>query len=283
MKGQNFRKKKFILFNISNIAIITGDNPYKKKKDFLIEFWEKNEKDDYEKYKNITKFNKFTDQEIIEQISKKNNIKIDDKLSDCFQSKDTNHLGSIKRKIEEDIVKNTTISEPEKKEILKSISTITNTTFGTRNETDVLKIYESLTNNTIVKDDIYRKKKIYECGTATIYIGGKIDGINNENGSIIEIKNRVSRLFYDLRNYEKVQLMCYIFLFNSLNGHLVEALKKSSKTDVNIIEVPYDEEYMNYIIQKIFRFYEYFKLFMKNDSLKIQLLQMKDTDEDINF
>jgi hypothetical protein len=276
-------KKKFILFNISNVAIVTGDNPYKKKKDFLIEFWEKNEKEDYERYKNMTHFNKFTDQEIIEQISKKNNIKIDDKLSDCMKSKDTVDFGSIKKKIEEDIVKNTSISEPEKKEILKSISNVTNTNFGTKNETDVLKIYESLTNQMIVKDDIYRKKKIYESGTANIYIGGKIDGINNENGSIIEIKNRVSRLFYDLRNYEKVQLMCYIFLFGSLNGHLVEALKKSGKTDINIIDVSYDEDYMNYIIQNIIRFYDYFELFMKNDSLKIQLLQMKDSDLDISF
>lgn len=276
-------KKKVILFNISNIAILTGDNPYKKRKDYLIEFWEKYEPEDYQKYKNLTKFNKYTDTELIQIIAKKNNIQINQDLNKCLLSADTNQLNDTKKKLEDDIVKNSNINASEKKEILKSINNVTNTNFGTRNETDVLKIYESMKNCSVLKDNIYRKKKIYDDSKAVLYIGGKIDGISSEDNTIIEIKNRVSRLFYTLRDYEKVQVMCYIYLFNYVNAHLVEAHKKKDKTDINIIEVMYDNDYMVNILNKITRFYGFFEIFMENEHAKIQLLNMSDSDPDINF
>jgi len=93
-------KKKVILFNISNIAILTGDNPYKKRKDYLIEFWEKYEPEDYQKYKNITKFNKYTDSEVIQLIAQKNNIQIDKNLNNCLLSADTNQLSDTKKKLD---------------------------------------------------------------------------------------------------------------------------------------------------------------------------------------
>ena len=37
-----------LLINISQIAIITGDNPYQSKRDYLIDFWKKYDKNDYE-------------------------------------------------------------------------------------------------------------------------------------------------------------------------------------------------------------------------------------------
>lgn len=72
-----------------------------------------------------------------------------------------------------------------------------------------------MTGNTIIKDNKYHKSMIYQTDIFSIFIGGKIDGFNNEDGSVIEIKNRVNKLFYNLRNYEKVQIMCYLHLFNS--------------------------------------------------------------------
>ena len=47
----------------------------------------------------------------------------------------------------------------------------------------------------IVKDDKYRKKIIFVSpeNNYNISIGGKIDGINVDDGSIIEIKNRMNK------------------------------------------------------------------------------------------
>jgi len=262
-----------ILLNISEIAIITGDNTYKKKRDYLIDFWKKNNGADFEKYKKITEFSKDTDEEIIQKISAKNNIDIKSDLKNCAKSKDTNELNSLKRKM---IDQMDNLSEKDKEELTKSVMNVTNTKFGIKNENDVTKLYETMTGNSIIKDNKYHKTKIYSVDDVTIYIGGKIDGINSDTGTIIEVKNRVNKLFYSLRNYEKVQITCYMFLFGSSKGQLVEAYRKKDGTDINIIEVNFDEDYMSYIFNKIILFGKYYSKFIKDDTLKIKVLKCVD-------
>jgi hypothetical protein len=265
-----------LLINISQIAIITGDNPYKSKREYLIEFWEKNFNKDYLEYQKKTKFMKNTDEEIIKTISKKNNIDIKNDIQKCIETDNTNDLNNIKKTIFEKMDK---LSNDEKKEITKSLNNVTNTNFGIKNENDVTKIYKNMKGVSIIKDDKYRKKKIIQNNNFNIYIGGKIDGINFENNCIVEVKNRINKLFYSLRDYEKVQIMSYMYLFSSSKGHLVEAFLKKENTNINIIEVDYDENYMKEIISKIFNFGNYFFHFMNNENLKIHILKNKNEIE----
>ena len=268
-----------LLINISQIAIITGDNPYKSKKDFLIEYWQKYDNKDYVECSREGNFVKLDDKMIVENISKKNKLNISQDISKCMETKNTEELNELKRKIN---TKMKDLPPEEKKDIQKSLNNITNTDFGTRNETDVTKIYESMTGSTIIKDDKYRTKTIIKNDIFSIRIGGKIDGINTINNCIIEVKNRVNKLFYSLRDYEKVQIMCYIHLFSVEKGHLVEAHKKKDKCDINIIEVLYDEKYMAYISEKLYDFGIYFNTFMNNKSMRLALLY-DESIKDISF
>jgi len=266
-----------LLFNISEIAIITGDNPYKSKKDFLIDYWKKHYKSDFEECQKEVKYvNKETDEEVIQKIISKNSINIQNEMKKCSETNNLETLNETKKIILEK-VKN--VSEEEKKEITKSITNLTNTKFGIKNEFDVTKIYENIKSCNVIKDDIYRKKKIILTEKYSVCIGGKIDGINLNENCIIEVKNRMNRMFYELRNYEKVQIMCYIYLFGKEKGHLVEALRKKTGTEINIIDVEFDIEYINYIIDKIKNFSEYFYKFINNKEEKLRIL----TNDDINF
>lgn len=258
-----------LLFNISEIAIITGDNPYKTKRDYLIDFWKKNAKNDYQEYIKLTQFVKETDDEVIKKITSKNNIDICADLAKCIKSNNTNDLNIMKKNILEKV---SNLPEVEKREIEKSILNVTNTKFGIRNETDITKIYEKMTGQIITKDNKYKKINIFENKNYKISIGGKIDGINNESCTIIEVKNRMNKLFYELRNYEKVQIMCYMYLFQTKKGHLVEAHKKKDETNVNIIEVSYDEDYMKYIFEKLIDFSMFYIKFIENHDMKLKLL-----------
>jgi len=254
-----------ILLNVSDIAIITGDNIFKSKQDFLIEFWRKNNKADFENYQNITECIIQTDQDIINKVG---NIKMD------LTSKCTNDLSKLKKDIAENIKH---LPKEEQKIITKSATNILNTDFGTRNENDALQIYENMTGQKIVKDNRYRKKSIFENENISVSIGGRIDGINVENGDIIEIKNRVHKLFYKLRDYEKVQLMCYLYIFDSKEGQLVEAYKGSKDNiNINIINVPYNKDYMEKIIENIIMFAKFYKNFINDHNYKINLLNSPD-------
>jgi hypothetical protein len=279
MTDKNISDKKInLLFNISEIAIITGDNKFKTKRDFLIDFWKKNLENDYMEYKKLTEFTKETDLEKIENISKKYKLDIQKDLNKLDNISNISDLNIVKNSIIEKAKdKTNNLSENEKKEIIKSVENVSNTQFGTQNEGDVLTIYQNLTKNKIIKDDKYRKTKIYSGNNFNIYIGGKIDGINVDNGYIIEIKNRIHKLFYALRDYEKVQIICYMYLFGSENAHLVESFRSKNNTNINIIDVKYDEEYMENIILKLFNFCNYYINFIRNHDLKISI--MKNSNE----
>ena len=251
-----------ILLNISEIAIITGDNPYKTKKDYIIDLWKKCAREDYEKYKHLTGFSKETDIEKVKKIYD---------LDKCSNVKNTGELETLKKDISKKI---SHLPENEKKEIIKSINNVTNTTYGNDNENDITKLYEKMSGNKIVKDNKYHKKLIYQSETLRLFIGGKIDGINNETGDIMEVKNRVHKLFYTLREYEKVQVICYMYLFNSKRCDLVEAYKSKKGTEINIINVDFDKKYMNKILEKVIEFCAFFENFLQDDKKKIEILQL---------
>ena len=259
-----------LLINVSEIAIITGDNNFKSKREYLIDVWKKNEKDDYNKYIKLTNFSKETDEIKIKNISLKNNINIEDEIKKCSFTNNINDMDKLKKQI---FSKVENLSEADKNEITKSITNVTNTKFGIKNEFDVCKLYENLTKSSIIKDNKYKIKKIFDTDQFSVSIGGKIDGINLKTGSVIEIKNRMHKLFYKLRDYEKVQIMAYLYLHESENGHLVEAFKKKEGVDINIIDVPYDDIYINNILDKIKLFSISYFNFIQNHDAKIELLK----------
>ena len=59
--------------------------------------------------------------------------------------------------------------------------------------------------------DKFFKKDLFKTKNNIWSLGGRIDGINEEK-TLIEIKNRVRRLFYKLRDYEKVQVFAYMYI-----------------------------------------------------------------------
>ena len=227
--------------------------------------------DAYEKYKDLTGFELKDHKTVFQNISKKNNLELNNDLYKCYNSKNANDLEKNKQDILEK-VKN--LNEKDKKEITDSIMNLSNMRFGVKNETDVCKIYEQMMNCESVKDNLFVKEKVIEDKKSkfSIILGGKIDGINKKDGTIIEIKNRMNKLFYELRGYEKVQLMCYLYLFKSTKGYLVEAYKKKDGTDINVISCEYDEEMMNKIINVLKDFGKYYMKFLKNHSMKLELL-----------
>ena len=255
------------------VSIITGDNIYQKRRDFLINFWKKEDKEDFNTFKELTKFVKKTDYDKINEISKKNNLNVNKELSACLKSKDINELNKKKEDILSKIDK---LPEDQKKEIKESILNVSNTRFGVKNETNVLKIYQDQTEKSIVKDDKYRTKLISKNDKYSVYIGGKVDGIDVNNGDVIEIKNRMHKLFFNLRSYEMVQLMCYLHIFEAKEGFLIEALKKKDSTDVNVINMKYDETIMNEILEKINKFVTFYYDFINDYDKKVRLLTCED-------
>ena len=97
-------------------------------------------------------------------------------------------------------------------------------------------------------------------------VGGKVDGIVTEkDGSkcILEIKNRVNKLFNTVRDYEKVQCYAYMYALNINSIHLSEILKSRKNNNMNIFEINFEEKFgQNEIIKNINNFVDNFYDFL---------------------
>ena len=118
------------------------------------------------------------------------------------------------------------------------------TNYGTASEHHALvKVRETLGINARLDDTFYRVQ-VGEVDGTQLWVGGKIDAITDDK-LVIEIKNRIRRLFYKVPFYEIVQLQSYLFLLDVPRGAIVECLTTPHDSQINIVPVRRDRELWN--------------------------------------
>jgi hypothetical protein len=275
----------------SDLSAVTGHNPYKQKCDIILKYWKKHFKDDYLNTKELMKQGNIdekieeTQMQCIERISKENNLDIKavkKQLYKCLHSKNTNSLQTEKDTLISDVLKK--LPEKQKTEFKESINHITNTQFGIRNEKNGVEIYKQQTGNNVEKSAKYHKEELFIInneldGCMDIWtVGGKVDGIvtvkADNTTKILEIKNRVSRLFGIVKDYEKVQCYAYMYSLDIPRIDLAETLKSNKNSDMNIFELEFDEDFwQTEIVDNINNFVDDFYEFLNSPKRKIELLK----------
>jgi hypothetical protein len=105
------------------------------------------------------------------------------------------------------------------------------TSYGNMHEARVLEYVRDTLGIACREDPTFYKAQQGVCsgtwGSLPWYVGGKIDAIDEDRTLLIEIKNRVNRLFYRIPFYEQVQVQTYLHLLNLDKGVLVECLKST--------------------------------------------------------
>lgn len=269
----------------TDLTVITGSNPYRDINEIYIKLWKKHFNKDYIKYinylknKNIKTKKEETNIECIKRIAIENNLdlKKDINLESVLKTNNieelNNHRDAILKKIKNKIPENVS------KEFKESFNSVINTNFGIKYENKGGELYHTKTGNIITLDRKYHKKSVFDIDKDVWHFGGKVDGITEickegvKTGCIIEIKNRVNRLFYTLKEYEKVQCYVYMFLLDIQKTHLCETLKSKDDSTLNIIEIDFDEIYWESILSKTEEFINDFYEFMENKKRKLEILK----------
>jgi hypothetical protein len=128
-------------------------------------------------------------------------------------------------------------------------------------------------------------------GSFPWYVGGKIDAIDEDRTLLIEIKNRVNRLFYRTPFYEQIQVQAYLHLLGLEQGILVECLKSSGRVDrecapgprpdaaevaVNVIPVKRDRDlWERDVVPKLRGFVDFLARLMHDTALQDRYLHSK--------
>ena len=110
-----------------------------------------------------------------------------------------------------------------------------NTNFGTRKEGTVAEMYHGMTGQKVLKPNI---RQVWDIAPG-FEVVGKFDGFA-EDGTLVEIKNRVRRLFKEVKEYENVQVHVYMKMSHAMTAHLVERYKD----EIMIHDVLYDDDFM---------------------------------------
>ena len=261
----------------SDLAVITGHNKYQDISEIIIKLWKRNFPQDYSsiiseisKELNVA-FIEESPEEYLKRISKTHNIQdITEKLNNCLDTTDVLDLNVKQKELVKTFEK---LPKKEKKMVEECITKKTNTNFGTKHENIAVKKYMEQTGDEVKLVEKFFKKDIFKTKNNNVWsIGGKIDGINKDN-VLIEIKNRVKRLFYKLRDYEKIQVYAYMNILNLDNAKLVENYKTNNNCDINIIDISYNSDYWETEIEsKLGKFIKQFEKLMNDKSKKIELI-----------
>lgn len=114
-------------------------------------------------------------------------------------------------------------------QIEQSITNMMQTDFGTRNESAILDRVQMWSPPTVTGElhiPALRSRKLFETESLQWFVRGKADGIIYPDNVIVEVKNRVHRLFLSVREYENIQMIMYLFLYHASDGYLVEAIRR---------------------------------------------------------
>ena len=151
------------------------------------------------------------------------------------------------------------LAEEDKKEVRKIVEGYTNKRFGTIREVNALDFYKEKYNVEVITKIDQRSKKILTIDGTELWVISKLDGMKMD-GTVIEIKNRIYKLFDEVREYEWLQVQAYLHVYGLPKAELVEFLQNSGGT-MKINEVKKDETYWNDILLKILE--DYFRVFLK--------------------
>jgi hypothetical protein len=206
-----------IYLNASDVSAAIGLNRWKSQKQVL------------EKYRN-PKNAKITEYEQISSIIDKVAVKLNDKeLSEKYQQvkNDPEKLAALSEKVVEKLSENVIggenvnqrtemyqeIQELVGEEIYTKLETNltskVNTTIGTQDEEKIIENVETRNKVSVSQRNSRMYYTSFYYDNFTVKIGGKIDGFDEENNTLIEVKRRMNR-FLGMPDYEKVQCEIYM-------------------------------------------------------------------------
>lgn len=151
-------------------------------------------------------------------------------------------------------------SEEDAQSIKKVVSSTFNTSLGINKESAVLESVRRHFDAEVEVDESLYKKLLKTTPDGTQwYLCGRVDALVPSTRTVIEIKNRVNRLFNRVLTYEKIQVQCYIYLLDFDRGCLVE----SHGSNMKMYEIPHSASEWKRIETGLHEFIECFSDILK--------------------
>jgi len=207
----------------------------------------------------------------IDLISSKleNNKDLREKLDNlCKTSNSSFAMKKTADEMVKKILETEKLSKDDETILKKAADGYTNKKFGTIKEENVVDVYKKRMKIDLVTGIQSRTKKLLDYEGNELWLISKIDAMKYD-GTVVEIKNRMYKLFDEVREYEWLQVQTYLEVYNLENAELVEYLKIGDG-EMRINEIRRDRKYWEEIVLKELGFYFRVLINLINDTKKIK-------------
>ena len=205
-----------VVLKASEVAAILGKNQYKPRHEVLDELWKKYSPETFTGQTKRDRANEIlntseTAREVLNCVSK-------------IKAKDSTEVQNIVANVRKHINSDSKLSVAQKEEIISHITSNVYTAHGTRAEDKTSAKVESTEGARLVRDNAFYNYEICTLGETLFVVTGKIDRIEERDGSriLVEIKNRTNRLFRRVVEYEMIQVQVYLQMLGLVHARLVE-------------------------------------------------------------
>lgn len=164
------------------------------------------------------------------------------------------------------------ITHPQKA-VSSDIRSDANKAFGIINEPIAISAYTSACGDILDTSQQLYVKHFHTLFDTEYYIRGRLDGIHKESKYIVEVKNRVSRLFKPIPDYEKTQVHMYMHLTDIHTVRLVQRLDNTN----HVTEMYYEPKYFEYISDLLKAFIVGYTTFINDPYQTLKYLATDDT------
>lgn len=233
-------------YSSSQVAACIGKNPYEPQCDILEKMWKSENKESYfaALSRNNPKKSLQQDQKDLHTAMKSESGITIANITDDATLSVSDKVSTIESSESKDLTDN------QARVLKRHTKSTVGTRHGIKNEHDALKIYCTHTGHITKRDYSIYKMSI----NSQLLLKGKVDAVvdNPKISKLVEIKNRTRRLFGVVKDYEYVQVQCYLHLMAFSSADLVEHFKG----DINIFLVEYDKYYMQNVCATLCQFDE---------------------------
>lgn len=272
---------------VSEIPTLIGLNQYGSIKSSVLRLWKQADPGNY--YKTITAWVRegkienplIRQEDVVTHQSQKYGLgtQIKDKIHTCQQIDNTAQLYQQKEELVK-LIQQQNMASNDQKQLIEAVKSLTQTRYGNKHENLAIDLYSQTVGQEVQDQQKKVFKMLAQSQNFRWNITGKVDGIRPDK-TLVEIKNRVHKLFNELKEYEHVQVQVYLHLLKLNQGDLVESIKEGDHRKINIITVPYDKKYWKNVVKlRLLKFIEFFNHFIMSPAT--QMMFLKESDPILN-
>jgi hypothetical protein len=137
------------------------------------------------------------------------------------------------------------------RQLFGQFKTRVNMTYGRLGETKYISLYQQLSQDKIIHQQLGAYREVLTKKGTKYRITGNIDGVQEKDGELLEIKHRQKQLQNTLPGYEKVQIHTYMYMLQKVSAVVAQCVSSRSGYFTEKSKLFFDAEYWNEVLEKL--------------------------------